>query len=221
MPFRKFQILEALILIFTFKVANILAQTSERKLEIWKGSTPIINGVIAENEYSDAVSFQFDRNWHEEYGTVTDPLEYSLKGWAKHDGTSLFLAFDVTDSILYGFDISRWTPDGNPNINDLTLQNDVPFWGDAIEIFLYTSNTFTSKQEVAGNGYSWNSICNTHKSRLGQLNYGGLIEGYPRDQTTWNRYKNWIENGNIEAKVRIKDPPKTRHLFYFSVYRRV
>jgi len=200
--------LTAFSLLFFINMHVLDAQTTPRKLEVWKGSTPTIDGVISANEYSDANSFQFDKQWFEEYGTVTNPLEYSLKGWIKHDGTNLFIAFDVTDSIVYGYDIPRWTPDGSPNANSLTQADDWPFFGDAIEIFLHTSNKFTPTQTVAGNGYSWNVICNTHKSRLGQLNYGGLVEGYPRDNNSFNTYQNWILNGDLEAKVRIKTPPE-------------
>ena len=188
----------------------MFAQTSPRKLEVWKGTTPTIDGVIDENEYSDATFFQFDKLWFEEYGTVSDTLEYSLKGWVKHDGINLFFAFDITDSIVYGYDIPRWTPDGSANANSLRQSDDWPFWGDAIEIFLHTSNKFTPTQSVAGNGYSWNLVCNSQKSRLGQLNYGGLVEGYPRDNNSFNSYKNWILNGDQEAKVRIKTPPESK-----------
>lgn len=196
--------------LFFINVMYLFAQTSPRKLEVWRGSTPAIDGIIAANEYSDASSFQFDKLWYEEYGTVSNPLEYSLKGWVKHDGTNLFFAFDVTDSVIYGYDIPRWTPDGSPNANSLRQSDDWPFWGDTIEIFMHTSNKFTPTQAVAGNGYSWNVVCNTQKSRLGQLQYGGLVEGYPRDNNSFNTYKSWIQNGDLEAKVRIKTPPELK-----------
>lgn len=195
-------------LLLFINVFVLVAQTTPRKLEVWRGSTPTIDGIIDVDEYSDATSFQFDKQWYEEYGTVTDPLEYSLKGWVKHDGTNLFFAFDVTDSVVYGVDIPRWTPNGSPKANSLTQAEDWPFWGDAIEIFLHTSNKFSPTQAVAGNGYSWNAVCNAQKSRLGQLQYGGLVEGYPRDNNSFNTYKNWILNGDLEAKVRIKTPPE-------------
>ena len=204
---RKFWLIAFLIFI---NLAYLFAQTSPRKLEVWKGSTPVIDGIIGVNEYSDATFFQFDKLWFEEYGTVSDPLEYSLKGWVKHDGINLFFAFDVTDSVVYGYDIPRWTPNGSPNVNSLRQSDDWPFWGDAIEIFLHTSNKFTPTQPVGGNGYSWNLVCNSHKSRLGQLDYGGLVEGYPRDNNSFNTYKNWIQNGDHEAKVRIKAPPELK-----------
>ena len=206
----KFQRILALMLLIGINSVGIGAQSSERKLEIWRGTTPQIDGIISENEYSDATSFKFNSDWYQEHGLVTDSMEYALKGWAKHDGTNLFFAFDVTDSVIYGYDIPRWVPTENSLANALDMTNDWPYWGDAIEIFLYTSNKFTSTQSIAGNGFSWNLICNTQKSRLGQLDSGGLIEGYPRITSAWNKYKSWIENGDMVAKVRLKEPPESR-----------
>ena len=202
----KFQSILAILLL----IGSVGISAQDRELEIWRGTTPQIDGIISENEYSDATSFKFDSEWYQEYGLVTDSLEYSIKGWAKHDGTNLFIAFDVTDSVIYGYDIPRWLPTENALANALDMTNDWPYWGDAIEIFLSTTNKFTPTQSTAGNGFSWNVVCNTHKSRLGQLDSGGLIEGYPRTTNAFNKYKSWIENGDMVAKVKLKESPEPR-----------
>lgn len=48
-------------------------------------------------------------------------------------------------------------------------------------------------------------VCSTHKSRLGGIGAGGLLEGEERSmESAWNNYQKWIKTGAMKAAVRIK-----------------
>ena len=42
--------------------------------------------------------------------------------WIKHDGKALYVAWDVTDDVLYGFDTPRYLPENNANAHALTRE---------------------------------------------------------------------------------------------------
>ena len=64
-------------------------------------------------------------------------------------------------------------------------------------------STFGTKYN-AGNGTSWQMICNTTKSYLGGIGKGGLMPGENRDNpAAWPNYIRWIEKGDMKAAIRI------------------
>jgi SSS family solute:Na+ symporter len=113
----------------------------------------------------------------------------------KHDGTRLYFAFEITDDVLYGIDTPRWLPDNNPRAHELTQQG-FPWFGDEMELLINATNRWTGDESAAGNGASWQMVCNLTKSRLGGIGAGGLLEGEPRrSPEAWNTYRRWIETG--------------------------
>ena len=70
-----------------------------------------------------------------EFAPVVDRADLGLSGWIKHDGASLFLAFNLTDDTLYGLQTARWTPKANPAANALN-QTGWPWFGDEMEVLL-------------------------------------------------------------------------------------
>jgi solute:Na+ symporter, SSS family len=165
-----------------------------RSLDAYKGSTPNIDGVISSREYDDAVQLNGVKDWIPQFTRTMSPNDLSLKGWVKHDGRRLYFAFDITDDVLYGIDTPRWLPDNNPSAHELTPQG-FPWFGDEMEILLNASNKWSGNESAAGNGSSWQMVCNLTKSRLGGIGTGGALEGEPRRSAeAWNRYKQWIED---------------------------
>ena len=58
---------------------------------------------------------------------------------------------------------------------------DNPAWfGDEMELLINAPNTWSANEDVAGNGASWQMVCNFSKSRRGGIGVGGLLEGEPR-----------------------------------------
>jgi solute:Na+ symporter, SSS family len=122
-----------------------------------------------------------------------------VRGFVKHDGRRLYFAFDVTDDVLYGRDTPRWLPPNNPKAHELTPAG-WPWFGDEIELLINASNRWTGNQGAAGDGTSWQMVCNLTKSRLGGIGKGGLLEGEPRqDPRAWATYQKWILSGAMEA----------------------
>eukprot|EP01052_Picozoa_sp_SAG31_P001231 SAG31_NODE_41_length_31342_cov_8.029286_21_plen_161_part_00 len=54
-----------------------------------------------------------------EFSNVTSPSDLALHGWIKHDSENLYLAFNISDNLLYAEQTARWTPKANPNANVL------------------------------------------------------------------------------------------------------
>jgi solute:Na+ symporter, SSS family len=175
-----------------------------RSLEAFRGSTPKLDGVISPPEYADAVAFTGVRDWIAQFTPTTSPNDLSLKGWVKHDGRRLYFAFDIADDVLYGIDTERWLPENNPKAHDLSPQG-FPWFGDEMEILLNASNRWTGNENAAGDGASWQMVCNLTKSRLGGIGTGGLLEGEPRrSPDAWNRYRSWIESHAQDCAARRK-----------------
>jgi hypothetical protein len=190
--------------------ANSFAGQWPKTLHVYKGQTPKIDGKIDKGEYDDATFFVMDDSWTAQFSPVNDPNDYSIKGWAKHDGENLYFAFDVTDDVLYGIDIPSWLPDENPNVHELTRQG-YPWFGDGLELLINASYKWSREdgQNNSGDGSSWQMVCNTTKSRLGGVGKGGLLEGEERsNESAWNTYQKWIKNGDMKAVVKIKDEGK-------------
>ncbi|HVR86294.1 MAG TPA: hypothetical protein VMU54_18370 [Planctomycetota bacterium] len=170
-------------------------------IRAWRGTTPVLDGTISPGEWEDAVHFRGTRGWTPTFTPTTDEADLSLEGWVKHDGESLYFAFRVTDDLLYGIDTPRWLPDENPKAHELTREG-FPWFGDEIVILLNCRPTGREPDGagVAGNGSSWQMVCNLTKSRLGGIGVGGLLEGEPRsDRAAWDTYQRWIRTGAMEA----------------------
>ena len=187
---------------FILFAASLYAGDYPRRLEAFQGSTPTVDGVISSGEYADAISFSGVTDWIPQFTPTVDSNDLALKGWVKHDGKRLYFAFDITDDVLYGIDTPRWLPDNNPHAHELTREG-YPWFGDEMEVLINASNRWQGKESAAGDGASWQMVCNLTKSRIGGIGTGGLLEGEPRrDLRAWNTYQRWIMTGaqRCEAK---------------------
>jgi SSS family solute:Na+ symporter len=181
-----------------------LAGEWPRELRSYQGATPTLDGVISPGEYDDATRFTGVRDWTPEFTPTTDDADLSLVGYVKHDAQRLYFAFDVTDDVLYAIDIPRWLPAKFPHAHDLTQQG-FPWFGDEMELLINASNTWGENDGAAGDGSSWQMVCNLTKSRLGGIGVGGLLEGEPRvKDSAWNTYQRWILTGAQEAVAKVK-----------------
>ena len=166
-----------------------------RLLEAWRGATPKLDGVISPGEYADATQFSGVRDWVPQFTPTTNDRDLSLKAWVKHDGRRLYFAFEATDDVLYGIDTPRWLPERNPKAHELTPDG-WPWFGDEMELLINATNKWTGNEGAAGDGSSWQMVCNLTKSRLGGVGTGGLMEGEPRSKpAAWQTYSRWIQSG--------------------------
>lgn len=196
--------------------ATAISGEYEGVLKAYKGSTPVVDGILEEGEYADAEKLSGVRSWFSDTSPAaifTEDLSVDI--WVKHDGEALYFAFDVSDDVLYGFDIDRWLPENNPKANELSREG-WPWFGDGVEIMLNPTFTWDSngKKTCKGDGSSWQVVVSTHKSRLGGIGAGGLLEGEPRSgslgEAAWNTYQQWILNGDMTAAVRLKSEAEGR-----------
>ena len=173
----------------------LLFGEGSRVLEAWRGATPKLDGVISPGEYSDATEFSGVRDWVPQFTPTANDRDLSLKGWVKHDGRRLYFAFEVADDVLYGVDTPRWLPERNPKAHDLTPEG-WPWFGDEMELLINATNKWTGNEGAAGDGSSWQMVCNLTKSRRGGIGTGGLMEGEPRSKpAAWQTYSRWIQSG--------------------------
>ena len=179
----------------------------------YKGGTPALDGVLSPGEYDDAFRFSAPWSggqmaWTPEFFNVTDPNDLGLTGWIKHDDTSLYLAFNITDDVLYAVQTERWTPKANPQANVLN-QTGWPWFGDEMEVLLNAAGGPPSQcpskpRGVVGNETEWQMVMNLQKSRLGGLGVGGLMEGEPRSNlTAWENYQSWIREKKMEGVAKV------------------
>jgi solute:Na+ symporter, SSS family len=175
-----------------------------KSLEAFPGKTPVLDGVISPGEWEDATRFTGVEGWRPQFLPVHDGGDLSLRGYVKHDGNRLYFAFDVTDNVLYGIDTPRWLPGNNAKAHELTREG-FPWFGDEIEVLINASNRWVGNEDSAGNGSSWQMVCNLTKSRKGGVGTGGLLEGEPRrDARAWETYQGWIRSGAQECAARPK-----------------
>jgi SSS family solute:Na+ symporter len=182
----------------------VWAGDDPKTLEAFAGLTPVLDGVISRGEWDDATPFSGVEGWKPQFLPVTDAKDLSLRGWVKHDGRRLYFAFDVTDDVLYGIDTPRWLPGNNPKAHELTREG-FPWFGDEIEVLIDAANKWSGKEDSAGNGASWQMVCNLTKSRKGGVGVGGLLEGEPRRvASAWETYGRWIASGAQECAVKAR-----------------
>lgn len=178
------------------------------RLDAWAGRTPVLDGVLSPGEWDDATRFTGVLNWTHTFTPTTNPHDLALAGYVKHDGKRLYFAFDVTDDLLYGIDTPRWLPKENPRAHELSRQG-YPWFGDEMELLINAANKWTGHESAAGNGSSWQMVCNLTKSRLGGIGAGGLLEGEPRSSLdAWNNYQRWIQSGAQQAVAKRKPSGK-------------
>ncbi len=63
-----------------------------KSLMVYRGNTPVIDGIISEGEYDDAMLFEGFADWSHEINPVKLKTDLSLKAWVKHDGKDLYFA---------------------------------------------------------------------------------------------------------------------------------
>jgi len=178
---------------------SLFAGEFPRSLEAHPGTMPSIDGRITPGEWTDATRFTGVSDWIPQFTPTRDPRDLSLTGYVKHDGKRLYFAFDVTDDVLYGIDTPRWLPDQNPDAHQLTPKG-FPWFGDEMELLINATNRWSGNQGAAGDGASWQMVCNLTKSRKGGIGVGGLLEGEPRRSSkAWHTYRSWIVSGAQEC----------------------
>ncbi len=202
-------------LLMIFTVAVPLAFCAERvhagawpkEVRVYQGSTPQLDGVIAPGEYDDASQLDDFSAWTPQFFEVQSREDLYAKVWLKHDGQALYVAWDVTDDVLYGFDTPRHLPAGNANAHALTREG-LPWYGDGVELLVNASYEWRPESNAiaAGTGASFMMVASNHKSQLGGLGVGGLMLGEPRSSDiAMENYERWTRNGDMEAVVRQKD----------------
>jgi len=200
-------VMVVVLLLCSFWGGEVHAGAWPKQVRVYRGSGPVIDGVLSAGEYDDATRLDDFSTWTPQFNYVERRADLDATIWVKHDGRDLYFAFDVSDDTIYGSDIEPWLPDENPAAHALTKEG-WPWFGDGIEILLnasYRWNTIDN-QGAWGDGTSWQMVASAHKSRLGGLGQGGLLEGEPRNrERAWNNYTPWIENGAMQAAVRLKD----------------
>jgi solute:Na+ symporter, SSS family len=78
-----------------------------------------------------------------------------------------------------------------------------------MELLINASNQWKGQEGAAGDGSSWQMVCNLTKSRKGGVGVGGLLEGEPRkSEAAWNNYQKWILSGAQEAVAKPKSGGK-------------
>jgi SSS family solute:Na+ symporter len=190
------------VLSLLFFSLPLVAGEYPRTLYAFQGKTPVIDGVIGEGEWDDATQFYGTSDWIPQFTATSDAADLSVHGWVKHDDKRLYFAFVVDDDILYGIDTERWLPEINPNAHELTPQG-YPWFGDEIEILVNAANRWTGDENAAGDGSSWQMVCNVTKSRKNGIGPGGLLEGEPRSNPkAWSTYQQWIESRAQECVAR-------------------
>ena len=68
-------------------------------------------------------------------------------------------------------DTERWLPEKNPRAHELTREG-WPWFGDEMELLINASNLWKGGENAAGDGTSWQMVCNLTKSRLGGVGVG-------------------------------------------------
>jgi SSS family solute:Na+ symporter len=176
----------------------------------------VLDGKISPGEWDDATQFFGVTDWIPQFTPTTDPQDLSLHGYVKHDGRRLYFAFDVTDDVLYGIDTPRWLPEENARAHELSRRG-YPWFGDEMELLINASNRWSGDREAAGNGSSWQMVCNLTKSRKGGVGIGGLLEGEPRSRRkAWRTYQLWILTGAQEAVAKPK-PGRKGYIIEWAV----
>lgn len=209
------------VLIFSVCFASItIAGQSPREIHVYRGATPTLDGIIRPGEYSDATSFSSFGQWGSRFSPTTSAEDLSLTGYIKHDGRDLYIAFDVTDDVLYTIDTERWLPQENPQCHAFSPVG-WSWFGDGVEVFMnpsYVWSEYDSRgagdrwrdvQFNDGSGRSWQMACNASKSWLGGLGKGGIMPAEQRvNVSSFKTYVTWIKQGAMQAALEVKPQGK-------------
>ena len=182
----------------------------DRRMVCWKGSTPEFDGRIGESEYTDAVSFQWDADWIEAMKQdITSRQDLDFRGWVKHDGEHVYIAFDITDDVFYGIETERWLPPQDEFAHVIgERQRGRPWFGDMIEILTYGRMLDIGEPvaDVTGDGRGIQIIYNLTKSLEGGVGVPGMLPHGPnRTAENWENNTRWILDDIIEAKTQIHE----------------
>ena len=199
--------LRGIAVLLSVSTQQIHAGAWPKQVRVYRGSAPQLDGVISPGEYDDASLLDDFSAWTPHFLEVQSQDDLYAKVWLKHDGSALYVAWDVTDDVLYGFDVPRYLPDNNANAHALTREG-FPWFGDGVELLVNASYEWTvgANQIASGTGASFMMVASNHKSLLGGLGVGGLMLGEPRSSDiAMASYEAWTRNGDMEAVVRQKD----------------
>ena len=176
-----------------------------------RGRTPVLDGIINAAEWDDSFRIDGIIGWDAQFSPVLPPApgappDLDVAIFMKHDTTHLYIASRVLDDVLYALDTPAWTPAGNPGANALN-RSGWPWFGDESELlFSAQPPQDAPNTSVAGNGSQWQMVFNRHKSRLGGLGVGGLLEGEPRSSNlAWATYQHWILTGAQSAATSTRE----------------
>lgn len=188
---------------------------TERQLTCWKGSTPVFDGQVGPEEYSDADAFEWNDDWTEAMQLEIESSEdLDFNGWVKHDGEHLYLAFDVRDDVFYGIDTERWVPSRNPDAHVIgERQRGWPWFGDMIEILTYSRmlDLQVPVSDVTGDGRGVQIIYNLTKSHEGGVGTPGMLPHGPnRTLENWENNQRWIVDDIIDTRTVIH-PAQNRY----------
>ena len=186
------------------------ARLSERwpsRVEVFQGTRPQVDGVLSPGEYADATRIDAPAmaGWAPQFSPVSDADDLSATVWIKHDGESLFVAIEVFDDTLYGYDTPAWLPAENASAHAMTVDG-FPWFGDGVELLIDAAYTWSDEDGElnAGDATSWQLVASTYKSWLGGEGAPGLMFGEERSsQETFNTHIRWIEDGLVEAVIGI------------------
>ena len=174
-------------------------------IEAYRGSSPIIDGVIAEGEYSDANRLVFAKAWSSQPGERP-----SIQGWIKHDGENLYLAFDIMENSLpRAPQKEREKRRENPAVGPGGSLFPSP--GSGVALFFNPTNVWSQREAETskGNDHSWRMFYQAIDPNEG--NFGRLAgdERIHLGNRSWEKrvmekYSKWITNGDQAAVGRAK-----------------
>ena len=180
----------------------------ERRLVCWKGASPEFDGRLSEGEYDDAARFEWGADWIEAMKQeIASRQDLDFRGWVKHDGEHLYLAFDISDDIFYGVDTDRWLPPQDPDAHVIgERERGRPWFGDMIEVLTYGRMLDIAKpvSDVTGDGRGVQIIYNLTKSLEGGVGVPGMLPHGPgRTVENWENNTHWILEDIIESRTEI------------------
>lgn len=183
----------------------------DRRMVCWKGATPGFDGRVDEGEYDDAASFEWNAEWVEAMKQdITSRQDLDFKGWIKHDGEHVYLAFDITDDIFYGIETDRWLPQQDEFAHVIgERERGRPWFGDMIEILTFSRMLEIGQpvSDVTGDGRGIQIIYNLTKSLEGGVGVPGMLPHGPnRSVENWENNKRWILDDIIETRTVIHEP---------------
>lgn len=193
------------LLVASFLTA-VAPSATQPTLIAYLGTTPTLDGHVDPAEWADAMEFGDIASFNPNFAPVVpaSPPDLNFSAHVKHDGRTLYFAFQIADNLIYSVDTPAWLPGGNPSANNLT-QRGWPWFGDEIEILVNAKNTHETVEDgITGVPGLWQMVVNSQKSRLGGVGVGGLLEGEPRSsQTAWTNYQEWIYSRAMRAAVTV------------------